>query len=164
METGIRRQETGKRTKIERFEDLEVWKKSVRLSIQIYKELKNCKDYGLRDQIQRSAVSVPSNIAEGYERNTNKEYIQFLHIAKGSCGELRTQLYIAAEIGIITKDKSQEFIKITKETSAMLFSVGDPLDQFNQDTAGKILIPPVSRFLSPVSFSCPLCYLPAQQP
>lgn len=141
METGIRRQETGKRTKIERFEDLEVWKKSVRLSIQIYKELKNCKDYGLRDQIQRSAVSVPSNIAEGYERNTNKEYIQFLHIAKGSCGELRTQLYIAAEIGIITKDKSQEFIKITKETSAMLFSAGDPLDQFNQDTAGEILIP-----------------------
>ena len=60
---------------------MEVWKKSVRLSIQIYKALKNCKDYGFRDQIQRAAVSVPSNIAEGYERNTNREYIQFLHIA-----------------------------------------------------------------------------------
>jgi len=61
METGYRNQETGKKGKIEKFEDLEVWKKSVRLSIQVYDELKNCKDYGLRDQIQRSAVSVPSN-------------------------------------------------------------------------------------------------------
>ena len=122
METVDRKQEAGRR-KIERFEDLEVWKKSVRLSIQIYKALKNCKDYGFRDQIQRAAVSVPSNIAEGYERNTNREYIQFLHIAKGSCGELRTQLYIAGEVGIISKEKSQEFIGITKEISAMLFSL-----------------------------------------
>jgi len=65
---------------------------------------------------------------------------------RGSCGELRTQLYITSEIGVITKDKSQEFIRISKEISAMLFSAGDPLDQFNQDTAGKILIHPVSRF------------------
>jgi len=118
-----RNQETGKKGKIEKFEDLEVWKKSVRLSIQIYEELKNCKDYGLRDQIQRSAVSISSNIAEGYERNTNKEYIQFLHIAKGSCGELRTQLYIASEIGLISKQKSKELIEKTKEISAMLFSL-----------------------------------------
>jgi len=78
---GTPTEETGNNKRIEKFEDLEVWKKSVRLSISIYNELKNCKDYGLRDQIQRSAVSIPSNIAEGYERNTNKEYIQFLHIA-----------------------------------------------------------------------------------
>jgi len=78
---GDRKLEAGKIRMIEKFEDLEVWKKSVRLSIQIYKELKNCKDYGLRDQIQRSAVSISSNIAEGYERNTNKEFIQFLYIA-----------------------------------------------------------------------------------
>ena len=123
METENRNQETGRNRKIERFEDLEVWKKSVRLSIQIYKALNSCKDYGFRDQIQRAAVSIPSNIAEGYERNTNKEYIQFLHIAKGSCGELRTQLYIAGEGGIISKEKSQEFIGITKEISAMLFSL-----------------------------------------
>lgn len=122
METVDRKQEAGRR-KIERFEDLEVWKKSVRLSIQIYKALKNCKDYGFRDQIQRAAVSVPSNIAEGYERNTNREYIQFLHIAKGSCGELRTQLYIAGKLEIIPKEASQEFIKNTKEISAMLFSL-----------------------------------------
>jgi len=123
METGYRNQETGKKGKIEKFEDLEVWKKSVRLSIQVYDELKNCKDYGLRDQVQRSAFSIPSNIAEGYERNTNKEYIQFLHIAKGSCGELRTQLYIASEIGLISKQKSKELIEKTKEISAMLFNL-----------------------------------------
>jgi len=61
--------------------------------------------------------------AEGYERNTNKEYIQFLHIAKGSCGELRTQLYIASEIGLISKQKSKELIEKTKEISAMLFNL-----------------------------------------
>jgi len=115
--------ETRQKRKIEKFEDLEVWRKSVRLSIQIYQELKGCKDYGLRDQIQRSAVSVPSNIAEGYERNTNKEYIQFLHIAKGSCGELRTQLYIAGELGIISKERTKELIGVTKEISAMLYKL-----------------------------------------
>ena len=115
--------ETRQKRKIEKFEDLEVWRKSVRLSIQIYQELKGCKDYGLRDQIQRSAVSVPSNIAEGYERNTNKEYIQFLYIAKGSCGELRTQLYIAGELGIISKERTKELIGVTKEISAMLYKL-----------------------------------------
>ena len=115
--------ETRQKRKIEKFEDLEVWRKGVRLSIRIYQELKGCKDYGLRDQIQRSAVSVPSNIAEGYERNTNKEYIQFLHIAKGSCGELRTQLYIAGELGIISKERTKELIGVTKEISAMLYKL-----------------------------------------
>jgi len=61
METGNGKPETGKSNKIEKFEDLEVWKKSIRLSIQIYKELKNCKDFSLRDQIQRAAISIPSN-------------------------------------------------------------------------------------------------------
>jgi len=115
--------ETRQKRKIEKFEDLEVWRKSVRLSIRIYQELKGCKDYGLRDQIQRSAVSIPSNIAEGYERNTNKEYIQFLYIAKGSCGELRTQLYIAGQLGIISKERTKELIGITKEISAMLYKL-----------------------------------------
>jgi len=79
---------------VKKFEDLDVWKESMRLVIDIYENLKNCNEFGLKDQIQRSAVSIPSNISEGYDRASNKEYIQFLHIAKGSCAELRTQLYI----------------------------------------------------------------------
>jgi four helix bundle protein len=89
--------------KIEKLEDLNVWKESMDLSIELYKKLKDCKDYGFRDQIHRSMVSFPSNIAEGFERQSNKEFIQFLYIAKASCGELRTQLYLAIKINMIEK-------------------------------------------------------------
>jgi four helix bundle protein len=71
-----------KKTKINTFEDLEIWKEGMRISVKIYEMLKNCKDYGLKDQMQRAAISIPSNIAEGFERQTNKEFIQFLYIAK----------------------------------------------------------------------------------
>ncbi len=109
--------------KIEKIEDLNVWKEGVRLSVGIYKSLKNCKDYGLRDQIQRSAVSIPSNISEGFDRKGNKEFIQFLYIAKGSCSELRTQLYIAMETGSVEKTTGLEFIEKTKKISAMLYKL-----------------------------------------
>ncbi len=81
-------------SKIEKFEDLIVWQNAVNLSTRIYSTLKNCKDFSLRDQICRASVSVPSNIAEGFERQYNKEFIQFLYIAKGSAGEIRTQILI----------------------------------------------------------------------
>ena len=67
--------------KIGKFEDLEVWKEAVLLAVMIYDYLKESRDYGLKYQMQRSAVSIPSNIAEGYERNSNKEFIQYLYIA-----------------------------------------------------------------------------------
>jgi four helix bundle protein len=76
--------------KIQPFEDLAVWKESMQLATEVYSLLINCKDYGLKDQIQRAAVSIPSNIAEGFERQSNKEFIHYLFIAKGSCGELHT--------------------------------------------------------------------------
>ena len=68
--------------KIEKFEDLKIWQASVELAVSLYRELANCKDYGLRDQMQRSAVSIPSNIAEGFDRNSNKEFVRFLKISK----------------------------------------------------------------------------------
>ncbi len=74
-----------------RFEDLEVWKEGMRLAVQVYRSMAGCPDYGLRDQMQRAAVSIPSNIAEGFERNTNKEFIRFLYISKGSCAEKKSQ-------------------------------------------------------------------------
>ncbi len=109
--------------KITKFEDLDVWQESVQLSVNIYRSLRNCKDYGLRDQIQRAAVSIPSNISEGYERKSNKEYIQYLSIAKGSCGELRTQIYIAKEINLLTKNVADVFIETTQKISAMLYKL-----------------------------------------
>lgn len=76
------------------FKQLDVWRRSLKLSISIYKELSTLKDFGFKDQITRSSLSVPSNIAEGYGRGTNKELIRFLFIAKGSCYELETQILI----------------------------------------------------------------------
>jgi len=108
---------------IEKFEDLDVWKEGVRLSVEIYKALEQCKDYGLRDQMHRSAVSIPSNISEGFERKGNKEFIQYLYIAKGSCAELRTQLYIAMKTQTIDNQKAFELIETTKKISAMLFKL-----------------------------------------
>ena len=83
------------------FEELEVWKRACNLAVEVYFTFKDSKEYGLKDQMNRAAVSIPSNIAEGSERNTNPDFIRFLHIAKGSSAELRTQLYIAEKIGIL---------------------------------------------------------------
>lgn len=102
------------------FEDLEVWKEAVLLAESLYKELEGCRDYSFRDQIQRSAVSVASNIAEGYDRSSNKEFIRYLYIAKGSCAELRTQIYLAQKINLIDTQKANLFIELTRKISAML--------------------------------------------
>ena len=83
------------------FENLEVWKRACNLTVDIYTELQSCKDYSLKDQMQRAAVSIASNIAKGSERGTHKEYIRFLHIAKDSAGELRTQLYISKKVNYL---------------------------------------------------------------
>ena len=113
------------RTKVSRFEDLEVWKEGCDLTVQIYKlsrEGKLAKDYGLRDQMTRSAVSIPSNIAEGKERETVPELIRYLYIAKGSTGELQTQLYIAQKIGYVDEGASYKLIQQTKVLSKKLGS------------------------------------------
>lgn len=106
-----------------RFEDLEVWKNACQFSVDIFKTFLNCKDYGFKGQITRASLSIPSNIAEGYERDSNKEFIHFLYIAKGSCGEVRTQLYIAAEIGYLEKEKETIFVEKAREISYMLSSL-----------------------------------------
>ncbi len=104
----------------ESFENLEVWKSGCRVAVRIYEILKTCKDYGLKDQMTRAAVSVPSNIAEGAERDSKLEFIRFLHIAKGSAAELRTQVYIARQIGAIDEDIQKELVEELKTLSAML--------------------------------------------
>lgn len=105
------------------FEDLDVWQRSRSLAVCVCRTLQVCKDYGFRDQITRAAVSIPSNIAEGAERITRKEFTQFLGYAKGSAGELRTQLMIAADLGYITKNNAAELINESTQISKMLFGL-----------------------------------------
>ena len=104
--------------KIEKFEDLKIWQDSVTIAVDIYALFKKSKDFGFRDQIRRSSVSVPSNIAEGYDRQTNNEFIRFLRIAKASCAELRTQLIIAQRVGMV--EDVSALIERTRSLSAMI--------------------------------------------
>jgi len=103
-----------------RFEDLEVWKRAARLSANIYIQLRDLRDFGFKDQITRSGLSIPSNIAEGFERESQKENITFLSYAKGSCGELRCQIYIGIDIEYIPQDVGKKWIQETIEISSML--------------------------------------------
>ena len=98
------------------YEDLDVWKAGVELSVQTYKVLGSCRDYGFKDQICRAAVSVPSNTAEGMERDSKKETIHFLHIAKGSCAEFRTQLIIASRIDYLNE---YEFTRLKEQAESI---------------------------------------------
>ncbi len=107
-------------SKIVKFEDLEIWKEGMRLARDIYFNLKTCKDFALRDQMQRASVSIPSNIAEGFERNSNKEFIRFLYISLGSCAELRTQIYIAKEANMLDSKTSSELLERSRKLSAMV--------------------------------------------
>ena len=102
------------------FEDLDVWQRSRQLSAKIFQQLKNCGDFNFRDQITRAGLSIPSNVAEGFERESTKDCINFLSYAKGSCGEVRTQIYIGMDIGYIPKETAEKWIIETQEISAML--------------------------------------------
>jgi four helix bundle protein len=105
------------------FEDLEVWKRACKLAVRMYDILKNCRDYGLKDQITRSAISIASNIAEGAERDSKADFIRFLHIAKGSAAELRTQIYIAGEFGLLKEELKNEIVEELTTISKQLQSL-----------------------------------------
>ncbi len=105
------------------FEDIDAWQKARELTREIY-ALSNeglfARDFGLRDQIRRASVSIMSNIAEGFERGSNKEFIQFLYIAKGSAGEVRAQLYVALDQTYINQASFNLLNKNAAEISRML--------------------------------------------
>ena len=101
------------------FKELEVWKRACLLSVRIYGLLRECREFGLRDQMQRAGVSIASNIAEGSERG-GKDFIRFLTIARGSAAELRTQCYIACKIGVLTTEQLAPLVAELKELSKML--------------------------------------------
>ncbi len=103
-----------------RCERLDVWKRSCRLSVDIYKAFAACKDFGFKDQITRSSLSVASNIAEGMEKESDKDKSRFLNIAQGSVAELITQIYIGIEIGYIEKELGMQWVRELNEIQRML--------------------------------------------
>ena len=114
-------------TMFKRIEDIQVWKIGCRLAVEIYKLTATepfTKDWGMRDQLRRAALSIPSNVAEGFERESTAEFKRFLLIAKGSCGELRTQLYLAQAIDYISKSESEKlteaYLKLSSQISSLV--------------------------------------------
>lgn len=91
--------------KFNRFEDIIAWQEADKLTLDIYNSFRTSKDFSFRDQIQRASVSIMNNIAEGFERSGDKEFKKFLYIAKGSCGEVRSMLYLALELKYINQEK-----------------------------------------------------------
>ena len=109
--------------RINKFEDIESWKRARRFTGEIYKVTSKgnfSRDFGLRDQIRRAAVSILSNIAEGFERGGDKEFLQFLSVAKGSCGEARAQLYVALDLDYISVSEFETLAKSTYEISQLI--------------------------------------------
>lgn len=102
------------------FEDLVIWQDGMKICYQIYDALEHCHDFGLRNQMERSAVSVPSNIAEGYELSSDRAFIRHLYIVKGSAGELRTQLYISIRQKYISEELGTELLTQTKKLGGMI--------------------------------------------
>jgi len=104
-------------------EDIEAWQRARALTREIYRTPKVgdfAKDFGLRDQIQRAGVSIMSNIAEGFERGGSREFAQFLSIAKGSTGEVRSQLYVALDQEYVTQAEFERLIAGVNETARMI--------------------------------------------
>jgi four helix bundle protein len=108
---------------INKYEDLEVWKLSMDLCLEVYNATNQeqfSKDFGLKDQIRRCSVSIPSNIAEGFERDSTNQFLYFLTIAKGSAGELRTQLIIASRLNYIESTQFELLVNKCIETEKQL--------------------------------------------
>jgi four helix bundle protein len=106
--------------KFERFEDIQAWQKAKLLTVCIYNLFETSKDFGFKDQIQRAAVSIMNNIAEGFERKSNNEFKHFLFIAKGSCGEVRSMLILAKELKKLEENDAIELYGFAEEISKML--------------------------------------------
>lgn len=106
--------------KVTRFEEIISWQKSKELTVRIYKEFSTSRDLGFRDQIQRASVSIMNNIAEGFERKGNKEFRNFLFIAKGSCAEVRSMLHLAKDLRYASESLYRELLQKTEEISRLL--------------------------------------------
>ena len=108
---------------VEKFEDLVAWQKARELTREVYRLTRAapfCNDFGLRDQVQRAAVSVMSNLAEGFERGSSAEFHQFVVVAKASCAELRSQLYVALDAGYMSEEEFRHASGLAVEVSRII--------------------------------------------
>lgn len=108
------------------FEDLDVWQRACELAVFVHRCTRETREYGLRDQMRRAAVSIPSNIAEGSERS-KKDFARFLAIAKGSSAELRTQAYIAARVEVISRADADHVVEESKQLGRMMHALAKSL-------------------------------------
>ncbi len=106
--------------KFSRFEEILAWQKAKSLCMEVYRIFESHQDFRFRNQVQSAAVSIMNNIAEGFERRSNNEFRQFLYIAKGSCGEVRSMIILAKELQKISEDQCEELITRAEEVSKML--------------------------------------------
>ena len=109
------------------FEKLQVWRRSKDLCVDVYRALSGCRDYGFRDQITGSALSISSNIAEGMGHQSRKEKVRYLNIAKASTSEFKSQTYIAAEIDYVSQEQGIHWLRESEEIAKMLHSLSQSL-------------------------------------
>lgn len=107
---------------VKQFEELVCWQKARELTKEVYRATVDCRDRGFNDQIQRSSVSVVSNIAEGFESGTQREFVNYLYIAKASCGEVRAQLYVVYDVGYLNIETFTHLKTQAEETSKLIQS------------------------------------------
>lgn len=123
------------------FENLYVWKEARDFVNSIYKMMDTCKDFGFRDQIQRASVSIMNNIAEGYESGSDAKFMNFLNISRGSCGEVRSMLYLCEDFGFCSKDTREQLqFQVRKITSGIVnlsFSINNSNTNNNNSQRGK---------------------------
>ncbi|BAY15492.1 hypothetical protein NIES21_13090 [Anabaenopsis circularis NIES-21] len=128
--------EVNQLSKVERFEDLIAWQKARVLPKAIYQITQQgafSKDYGLSGQMQRASVSIMSNIAEGFERNRPREFHQFLSMAKASCAELRSQLYVALDVQYIQSDEFNQILNQAQEVGRIIGGLRASIDKNKQE-------------------------------
>lgn len=106
--------------KIQKFEDIIAWQKAQDLAVIIYKSFEKSKDFGFKDQIQRASVSISNNIAEGFDRMSDKEFVRFLYIVQASCSEVKSMLYLATRLNYLDEEKTKQFVENTNEIGRII--------------------------------------------
>lgn len=116
-----------------KFENLKVWNEARSLSIEVYGIMNENRDYGFRDQLQRAAISIMNNIAEGSDSGSDALFVRYLNIAKGSCAEVRSMLYVCKDLGYISESQSDSIIAQTRSISAGLVKLINFLERRNDE-------------------------------